>query len=394
VIRPGTVWSLGLLQLVCWGISYYLIGAFGGLIAAELGWSLALVHGGFSLALLVMALVSPWVGRLIDRHGGRAVMTAGSGLAALGCAGLALAHQVPAYYAAWACLGVAMRLTLYDAAFATLARIGGAQARRPMAQVTLLGGLASTVFWPIGYLLAQWLGWRGGVLAYAGFALLTVPLHLTLPRGGQGGAPRPPPPDPAEPGTARGGLSLAGILYAVVTMLTSFLNAAMSAHIVSLLTGLGLALSTAVWIASLRGIGQSSARLGEVLFGARVHPLDLNLLAAGLLPLCLLAGLLSGQLLAAAVAFAFLYGAGNGLLTITRGTLPLVLFDPRTYGALVGRLLVPSFVLSAAAPLSYALIIERYGDAAALYLSLAIGALTLAAAALLRARFAPRHLQV
>ncbi len=390
MIRPGTVLCLGLSQLVCWGVSYYLIGAFGGLIAADLGWSLALVHGGFSLALLVMALISPLVGRLIDRYGGRPVMTAGSCLAALGCAGIGLAHEVPAYYAAWACLGVAMRLTLYDAAFATLARIGGARARRPMAQVTLLGGLASTVFWPIGYLLAQWLGWRGGALAYAGFALLTVPLHLALPRGGQGGAPRPPA-DPVEPGTNRSGLSHAGILYAVVTMLTSFLNAAMSAHILGLLTGLGVALSTAVWIAALRGIGQSSARLGEVLFGARIHPLDLNLFAAALLPLCLLAGLLSGQLLAAAVAFAFLYGAGNGLLTITRGTLPLVLFDPRTYGALVGRLLVPSFVLSAAAPLSYALIIERYGDAAALYLSLAIGAATLAAAALLRARFATRQ---
>jgi hypothetical protein len=118
-----------------------------------------------------------------------------------------------------------------------------------------------------------------------------------------------------------------------------------------------------------------------------VHPLDLNLGAAAVLPLCFATGLLSGQLAAAAIAFTLLFGVGNGLLTITRGTLPLVLFDHRVYGALVGRLLVPSFLLSAAAPLAYAVVIERFGDAAALYLSIAVAAVTLAAAAALRARF-------
>jgi MFS family permease len=112
VIQRGTVLCLGLSQLVCWGISYYLIGAFGGLIAADLGWSQPLVHGGFSLALLVMGLASPLAGRLIDRHGGWPVMAVGSGLIFLGCVGLSLAHHVLAYYAAWFCLGVAMRLTL------------------------------------------------------------------------------------------------------------------------------------------------------------------------------------------------------------------------------------------------------------------------------------------
>lgn len=173
---------LGLSQLVCWGISYYLIGVFGERMVAGLGWSPALVYGGFSAALVAMGVVSPAVGRTIDRRGGRAVMSAGSLLLALGCLGLGTATSVPVYYLAWLCLGVAMRMTLYDAAFAALARIGGAAARRPISQITLLGGLASTSFWPIGQWLADALGWRGAVLVYAGFALLTLPLHATIPR--------------------------------------------------------------------------------------------------------------------------------------------------------------------------------------------------------------------
>jgi hypothetical protein len=141
------------------------------------------------------------------------------------------------------------------------------------------------------------------------------------------------------------------------------------------------------WAAMLRGVGQSLARLAEVLSGSRLHPLALNVLAALLLPVCFVAGLWSGGFVLAAAAFAFLYGAGNGLSTIARGTLPLVLFDYRTYGTVVGRLLVPSFVVSAAAPFAYALVIERFGEGAAMLLSLGVAAAALAAAVALRVRF-------
>lgn len=182
-IGRRTIVCLGISQLVCWGITYYLIGVFGELIAADLGWSRTVVYGGFSIALLAMGIVSPLVGRLIDHLGGARVMSLGSVLCTLGTAGLALAHGFAAYYAAWICLGVAMRATLYDAAFATLARLGGPDAGRPIAQITLLGGLASTCFWPIGHLLAESFGWRGALLVYALIALATVPLHLAIPRG-------------------------------------------------------------------------------------------------------------------------------------------------------------------------------------------------------------------
>lgn len=377
----GTVLALGLSQLVCWGVTYYLIGVLGPLIEADLGWSATLVHGGFSVALVTMGLASPLVGQAIDRHGGRPLMAAGSCLSAAACVGLAAAHGVATYYAAWALLGVAMRMTLYDAAFATLARIAGPGARRPISQITLLGGLASTVFWPIGYGLGEALGWRGAALAYAGFALATLPLHLAIPRG----EARPSAAAPVAGGRGSGvaGDPVPAILYALIVTITAFLASAMSAHMIGILAGLGMGATLAVWVSALRGVGQSAARLAEVLFGGRMDVRTLTVLATGLLPVGFAAGSLGGEVAAAAIAFAIVYGAGNGLVTIVRGALPLVLFDPARYGALAGRLVAPSFLAAATAPVAYAALIERAGSAAALHVSAALGLVVVGAAILL-----------
>ncbi|QKX51611.1 MFS transporter [Planococcus glaciei] len=390
MITRRTVLFLGLSQLICWGISYYLIAAFGEVIADELGWSGTLVYGGFSAALIVMGLTSPLTGKLIDKYSGRFVMSAGSLLLAIGCAGIALSQSVLAYYISWIVLGFAMRLSLYDAAFATLVRIAGSDAKRSISQITLLGGLASTVFWPIGFFLSASFGWRAALLVYTGFALLTLPLHLAIPKE------RFKESKTAEDlkSAAFEKLNLtgreriyAGSLYAFIFTLLNFLNSAMSAHMIAILSGLGLAAAVSVWISTLRGIGQSLARVGEILFGGRLHPFKLTILASSLLPLCFAIGLFSGEFLATAFIFAFLYGAGNGLMTITRGSLPLVLFDNRTYGAFVGKLLVPSFLLSAIAPVFYTVIIEQYGEQATLLFSVALAFVVFAASLWLKKRY-------
>jgi carbamoyl-phosphate synthase small subunit len=350
VIRARVVVALGFSQLVSWGVTYYLVGVFGTRIAADLGWSLAAVQGGFAAGLLVMALASPLAGRLIERHGGRRAMTAGSFVGALGCALLSAAESPLAYYAAWIVIGLAMRLTLYDAAFAALARIGGAGARRAMAQITLLGGFASTVFWPLGDQLADLWGWRGAMLAYAGFSAATALLHWAIPDARhepETGSPLVPNGS-IPPGLDDRERRLAALLYALAAALVSALNSAMSAHMIGLLAGLGLGLQSAVWTASLRGFGQTAARGSEVLFGARLRAVDLNLIAAALLALCFLVALRSGVDPWAAVAFVLMFGAGNGLSTITRGTLPLAFFDAATYGSLVGRLIAPKRSMTSA----------------------------------------------
>nr|WP_246718492.1 MFS transporter [Bradyrhizobium elkanii] len=376
--------------MISWGATYYLIGGFGEQIAADLGWSRDIVYGGFAAALLVMGVASPLAGRWVDRSGGRQVMVAGAVINALGCAGLAVSHQIGSYFVSWIVLGLGMRLTLYDAAFAALARIGGPEARRAMSGITLLGGLAATVFWPFGHMLSDHFGWRIAVLTYAGIALLTIPLHLLIPNQRFAGAPGSAAAASRQPrAVGRRQLAAASGLYAVIMTGANFLNAGMSAHMIAVLTGLGLTITVAVWIATLRGIGQSAARLCEVLFGGRIDPLGLNLMACLIMPLSFVAGLFSGSAREMGIAFALLYGACNGILTITRGTLPLILFDHRSYGTLVGRLIVPSFILPAGAPLIYAIVIDRFGDASALYLSIGLALMTLLAAILLKLLFPP-----
>lgn len=390
MITRKTVVFLGFSQLICWGISYYLIAAFGELIAADLGWSGTQVYGGFSAALVVMALTSPLTGRFIDTYGGKSVMTAGSLLMAAGCFGIGLSHSLASYYLSWIILGVAMRLTLYDAAFSALARIGGAGAKRPISQITLLGGLASTVFWPVGFFLADTFGWREALFIYAIFALLTIPLHLAIPSfkfsENQGESSPNLPVYKALAGKGRDRL-VAGSLYAFIFMVLNFLNSGMSAHMINILAGLGIAGAVSVWASTLRGIGQSLARVCEVLFGGRIHPLTLTIMGSAVLPFCFLLGLASGEFVLAAFAFTFLFGAGNGLMTITRGTLPLVLFDHETYGTFVGKLLVPSFLLSAASPIAYTLIIEQWGETVSLIFSALLAFFVFASSLYLKRRF-------
>ena len=380
---------LGLSQLIGWGVTFYLIGALGPAITAGLGWNSAVVYGGFSAAIVTMALVSPIAGLAVDRWGGRRVMPAGAVLSALGCVALASAHALPHYYLAWVVLGAGMRLSLYDAAFASLARAAGPTARRPMSQITLFGGLASTVMWPVGHLLAEWLGWRGAVLAYGALALATAPLFLALPR--QRYAASAPQAGAAASGLARsqGERRLAGALYALIAMLTNFLAAGNAAHLIAILTGLGWRRPRPwAWPRSGRGpVLRPAGRRGAGRATASADDdADRVPAAAAVLQLALAS---DGDVAMLAV-YALAYGACNGLLTIARGTLPLALFDYRSYGAVVGGLLIPSFLLTAAAPVAYAQMVERYGARGAIGLSTGLAAAILACAAILRWRFIGR----
>jgi MFS family permease len=375
---------LGLSQLVAWGTIHYLIALFAAPIGAELGWSPAFVQGGFSLALVVMGLSSYRVGAWIDRHGGRAAMMAGCWCGAAGCALLAGTRHEAQFIAAWVLLGLAMRLALYDAAFAVLAHVAGAAAKRPMSIITLFGGLASTVFWPLGQALVQSLGWRGALLVYAGFLVLTSLLHLAIPRGAGHGQTAQAPQASAAPIAApvRG----AKLLYGVIALTVLFLQTGMATQFLELLRGLGWSAVTAVTLSTLLGLGQFTGRSCVVLWAHRMDAVRLNLVPTGLQCASFVIYLMAGNSLAGAAAFAFLYGAGNGIATITRGAMPLALFDPATYGRTVGALLKPALALSAAAPMVFAVAIERSGHRAAAGAALAIAAVALAAAVVLHRR--------
>lgn len=382
MIPRKAVWALGLTQLVSWGISFYFIGVFGDLIVEDLGWSRTAVFGGFSTALVTMGAVSSLVGRTIDRFGGRPVLIAGALICATSLSALSMSKGMVSYYMAWVGLGLAMRCTLYDAAFATLVRIEGASARRSITQITLLGGLAATCFWPLGHVLAEAFNWRGAALVYAVLSLALLPVYMLLPNERAEPDSVPSGPSPLQMPKARHMRS--ALLYAAIIALGNGLNAGMSAHLISVLTELGLAAGAAVSVAALRGVGQTAGRLAELAFGKRVHPINLNSFASALIVVSFTIGFLVAGFHLTAAVFVFLYGVAAGLLTITRGTLPLVLFDSRRYGAIVGLLLIPSFLISAASPVVFAHIMEVFGPSAALGLSLVIGALMVLASLGLR----------
>jgi predicted MFS family arabinose efflux permease len=382
------LWALGFTQIVCWGAIYYAISVLARPIAADTGWSATVVFAGFSLSLLVAGLSAAPLGRLVDRRGGRAAMTIGGAIGGAGLALVGLAPNVPVYFVGWAVLGVASRLTLYDAAFATLVEIDGRGARRAISVLTLFGGLASSIFWPLTQIVEQAIGWRGTFLAYALLTLGCAALHwLALPPKP---AAAPGPAGPADATSLDEGTippserPLAIALLTVSLALNGIVFTALSAHMIPIFVALGLALTTTVWVASIKGVFQTLGRLAELVFGARLPPTLLAVIATGALPLAFLA-LVPGVDLVTAVLFSIFYGVSNGLVTIVRGGLPLVLFGRVGYAAVLARIAAPGLFLNAAAPAAFAALIEAAGPVAGLVtlfvLSLAsfVGTLVLAA---------------
>ncbi|HZP77353.1 MAG TPA: MFS transporter [Pseudolabrys sp.] len=365
---------LGVTQVLAWGSIFYTPVLIVPLIAAERGWSISFTMGGFSVGLLVSGLAAPVVGRSIDRYGGHVLMTLGSLIGALGLAAVVVAGNRVTYTLAWMVLGVAMAASLYDAAFASLGRIFGAAARRPITALTLIGGFASTVGWPTTHLLIEHVGWRGTYLIYAAvLALVAAPLHaFALPRtraelvvpGGTGGETRASAPSKILPAS---GLPFA--LVASAFAIYAFVPSGLSAHLLAIFGRAGIDAGTVVVIGALFGPAQVGARLLEFIFARNLHPLWTARLALSLL-LCGFAMLaLLGFSAPVAAVFALMFGGANGLITITRGAVPLALFGASGYGRIVGRLAKPFLLMQSVAPLVMAFVVERVSDPAALTLA-------------------------
>jgi len=371
-----TVAAIGMTQTLAWGSSYYLPAILADPIAAGLDVPKSLFFGFFSGSLLLQAALGPMIGKAIDRHGGRGVLVLSNLVLGAGLVWLAFARGPVGLAGAWAVLGIGMALGLYDAAFATLTALFGREARGPITGITLIAGFASTVGWPLSALLNENFGWRGACLGWAALNLVVclpvnrflVPLPAAPSRGAASEATIPPP--------ANGMLVLAFVFGAV-----GFVTGAMAAHLPRLLEMSGATATMAIAAASLMGPAQVAARLFEFGVLKRLHPLVSTRLALLLHPLgAAVLGVFGGP---AAAAFALLHGAGNGLLTISRGTLPLAMFGPAGYGLRTGIIAAPARVTTAAAPLLFGLLLNVMGRDA-LLVSGGLSLAALASLALLR----------
>lgn len=351
--------ALGVAQIVSWGSLFYAIAVLGEAMRVELQISATWLFGAFTVGLLISGVVSPAVGRLVDTRGGRFVLSWGSALGALALGTIAVANGLPQLFLGWALAGVAMAACLYDPAFATLHQLTGSAYRRAVTALTLFGGFASTVFWPLSQWLLERVGWRETLWIYAGIhLLLCLPLHLAFVPAGA----REIALDVDEGAQAATGVAAnrprtaAGTTYyglAGAFAIAAFLSATLSAHLITLLKSAGLTARDAVLISSLIGPMQVAGRIAEFAFASRLAALSVGALAFGLMIAGLTCLAAVGAVPAAALAFAVLYGWSNGLMTIVRGTVPAVLFGRRNYGALLGQLALPAFFAKAVAPVAF-----------------------------------------
>jgi len=377
--------ALGVTQIVGWGTTHYMSAILAGSIADGLGLSPTTVLGGFSWGLLVAGASARTSGRLMDRHGAARVMMLASMLAAAGLLVISLAQGWPALFAGWTLIGLAMRSILYDGAFAALTVLAGDGARRAISLVTLFGGFASSVFWPIGAWLDATLGWRAALQVYALVNL--VPCALLHARFA--GGPRRHPVGAGagfEAGTAHAQLPphlarRALVLIALGLTLHAFINSAIGAHLVMLLGGFGFATAVVVSTASLMGPAQVVARVAEMSLQRRFSAVAVALPSIALMPVAFVAALALPTQPWAAALFVMLYGCANGLMTIVRGVLPLAVFGSRGYAELLGRIAGPGLLAAAAAPVALSALVEAAGPRAGLVLLAACGVGALASIA-------------
>lgn len=332
------VTALGFTALLGYGSSYYLPAILAAPISADTGWPLHWVVGGLSVGLLAGGIAAPSIGRAVDRYGGRRILSIGSSLLAAGLLGLGAATSLTTYLLAWCVIGLGMGAGLYDAAFAALGGWYREKARAPITIVTLFGGLASTVCWPLSAYLVATLGWRPTCFIYAAMHLLiALPLHAWLLPGAnrERFAESHLPPEERGAVQVPSSSSLQFLLVASAFTLAAAITSIVSVHLLSMLQTRGHTLAAAVAIGTLIGPSQIIGRAVELAWGRMLHPIG--------------SGLISAALMAAGVSF------------VVRGTLPLALFGPRDYGSLMGRLGLPSLIAQALAPWLATIVLARAG---------------------------------
>jgi predicted MFS family arabinose efflux permease len=357
--RRVVITALGIVQILAWGTSFYIPAVFAEPIVRDTGWSLGWVVGGTSIGLLVAGLISPQVGRIIDRHGGRPVLLASSLFYAAGLAGIGLAPALPVYLLAWALIGIGMGTGLYDAVFAALGRLYGSEARGPITNLTLFGGFASTVCWPLSAFMIDHVGWRNACFIYAAIHLVVaLPLQMSVVRRVPAQTGETTAQDDKQTRAAPARIENEALIFAllaVVLSLAAGIGSIVVVHLLIFLQARGVDFALAVTLGTLFGPAQVGARVVERLFGNRYHPIWTMIASCGLMAIGLLLLFGSFPIL---LLIILLYGAGYGISWVGRGTLPLALFGPVRFPRLMGKLAFPSLIVQALAPSAGALLIE------------------------------------
>ena len=369
---------LGTAQTLAWASSYYLPAILANQMAADMGLGTPWIFIAFSCGLLISGFIGPLSGRLIDRHGGHLVLPASNAVFAVALVSMGMATGPVSLIASWLLMGVAMSGGLYEAAFSTLARIYGPDARRAITGITLIAGFASTIGWPLTAWLQSAYGWKSACIAWAiAHLVICLPLNLSLPAGQHRASSAAPAS--GAPATRQTRWMMAALAFVFAG--TWFGSTAMAAHLPRVLQEAGATLPAAIAAAALVGPAQVAARVLEFWMMRHVQPLTSAQVASLAHPAG--AGILLAVGAPAAPVFTVVHGAGNGVMTIANGTLPLHLFGAGGYGLRQGLLMMPARFLQAGAPFIFDLLLTRFGTAA-LLATAAMGICSFAVLSILR----------
>ena len=384
-VTPAVKATVGLCltQIVGWGTTFLMPSVLGRHIERDLALPSEVVYGGITVMFGVGALFAPRVGRLLDQTGARSVMAIGSVVYALSLAALSFAQGIASYLLCWAVMGIASTLALNTPASIALAQIAGSRARQAIAVLAIIGGFASTVFWPVSEALETFFGWRGVLLIYAAIHLLVcTPVHLlVLPGRPIVGTQSAAGPTAAPPPSDR--IRRIFLLLAIAFSCGAFIFTGFIVHAIGVLRGLGHDPASALLLASLIGPAQVAVRVVELVFGHRYAISTSTLFAAAVLPLGLGLAFLAGGNFVVALICLQAYGIANGLKAVLRATLPLALFGRAQFGSYLGRLALPQGIVSAAAPPVLAAVMANHGAEGVLAVNFVVAMVALVATIML-----------
>jgi len=349
---PG-IFCLGMLQILVWGGSFFLLAVMGEPITRETGWGSQWVYGALSLSLMVSALLAPLSSRLVARYGGRTQLASSGVIVALGLLIVAASQTLPTFLLAWVIIGVGMAAGLYEALFATLGALYAERAGKAITGITLITGFATTLCWPLVAFAIEHVGWRYACVGYAAVLLVTTPFYLKVLPSAVRSAPRKRLIEQSSAGVNRRVYLQLTWIFALGAVIMT----AISVQLAAVLQGLGYSLAAAIALSALLGPSQVASRVLQMLAGKR-HPIWTALVSVVLVAVGVL--LVASAPGATAVGL-LLYGLGNGLRAIVRGLLPLALMPPSQYVVLMGKMSRPSLIGQALTPLVGGYLLQHFG---------------------------------
>jgi len=375
--------GLAMTRIIGWGSTFYSPSVLVGALDREIGLNAEIVFGGITILLVTGALVAPAIGRVLDREGTRRSMCIGAVICALGLGVLSQAQGPVSYLASWFVIGLGHAMSLANTGNVTISQLMGDRTRRVIGLMMLVTGLASSVFWPLTAVLMNAFGWRMTLLVFAAMQIVIVlPVYASIPRYRHLPA-RAAKPEAASVGE-RGRVApearrAAFWLVALAFSASGLVSWGLPLHLISLFQEAGLTQAEAVWVATLSGPATLAARAIDATLGERLPAEKVALFGLLLGPiLCLTLPFVTMTITAAAI-FIVLFSAALGVISIARATLPLALFGRNGFASMLGKLTVPQNMTFAAAPLLFAVMVERLGASPTLVISAAIQAIGFAA---------------